>query len=105
MVNAALEHTTAMTVCGNLDTVSCHGIIDELVILRYKLVKAFLNDMVAVEVLDEHYNVQAQRDDDRMNLATIKSVNVLGIRLESPHLTTRSEEVNHFLNRTCTMHV
>jgi hypothetical protein len=105
VVNAALEHTAAMAVCGDLDAVSCHGIIDELVILRYELVKAFLNDMIAVEVLDEHHNVQAQRNDDRMNLATIKSVNVLGRRLESSHLTTRSEEVNHFLDRTCTMHV
>ena len=39
-----------------------------LVILRRELVQALLNDMIAIQVLDQDHDVQAQRDDDRMNL-------------------------------------
>ena len=40
----------------------------DLVILRRELVQALLNDMVAIQVLDQDHDVQAKRDDDRMNL-------------------------------------
>ena len=39
-----------------------------LVILRCKLVEALLDDMIPVEVLDEHDDVQAQSEDDRVDL-------------------------------------
>ena len=39
-----------------------------LVILRRELVQALLNDMVAIQILDQNNDVQAERDDDRMNL-------------------------------------
>jgi len=40
-----------------------------LIILRRKLVQTLLNDMVPVQVLDEDDDVQAQRENDRMDLA------------------------------------
>jgi hypothetical protein len=43
--------------------------VSYLVILRNELVQALLDDMVAVQVLDEHDNVKAESDDDGVNLA------------------------------------
>ena len=39
-----------------------------MVILRRKLVQALLDDVVAVKVLDEDDDVQAEGDDDGVNL-------------------------------------
>ena len=36
----------------------------DLVILRRELIQALLNDMVAIQVLDQDHDVQAKRDDD-----------------------------------------
>lgn len=44
-----------------------------MIVLRRKLVQALLDDVVTVEVLDEHYDVQAESNNDRMDLSHIES--------------------------------
>ena len=58
-----------------------------MVILRRKLVQALLDDVVTVEVLNEDDDVQAERDNDGVDLAT------------------RREEVNHLLDSARAVHV
>jgi hypothetical protein len=94
MVDTPLEDTTSMTVSSNLNTVSSDSIVDKLkkkceelvassrhiwpylVVLVSKLVQAFLNDMVSVQVLDEHYHMQAKRDNDRMYLSIVSEISL-----------------------------
>ena len=87
MVYAALEYTAAMAVGSNLDAVSRDGVVDELIVLRCELVQALLDDVVTVEVLNEDDDVQAERDNDGVDLAT------------------RREEVNHLLDSARAVHV
>lgn len=47
-----------------------------LVVLRGKLVKTFLNDMVAVEVLDKHNNMKAERDNNGVNLDIVSLISL-----------------------------
>ena len=87
VVNTTLKHTASVTVGGDLDTISSNRVVNELVILRRQLIQAFLNDMVAVEILDEHDDVQAESDNDRVNLSA------------------SGEEVDHLLHGTCAVHI
>ena len=47
-----------------------------LVVLGGELVQALLDDMVAVQILDQHHHVQAQRKDDGVNLAIASEVSL-----------------------------
>lgn len=47
-----------------------------LVVLRSQLVEALLDHMVAIEILDEHNNVKAERDDDRMDLGVVSEISL-----------------------------
>ena len=47
-----------------------------LVVLRGELVETFLNDMVAVEVLDKHNNMGAERDNNGMNLNIVSLISL-----------------------------
>lgn len=86
-----------------------------LVILRRELVQTLLNDMVTIEVLDEHDNMQAQSDDNRMNLSIVSKISLLpSVRKqyrERVVIKTRTclalsgEEVDHFLDSPCAVHV
>ena len=53
MVNAALENAATMTVGTHIDAVAADGVKDELRVGSCELVKALLDDVVAVKVLDE----------------------------------------------------
>ena len=77
-----------MAVCGDFDAVRRNGVVDELntdksaaispehtvqsqaylVVLGGELVKTLLDHVVAIEILDEHDDVQAQCQDDGVNL-------------------------------------
>ena len=76
MINTSLQDTTAMSMSSNFDTVARNRIINELsgvrserllytmrkpylIVLWCKLVQAFLNDVVPVQVLDEDNDVKA----------------------------------------------
>ena len=58
--------------------------LSNLIVFRSKLVEAFLNNMVAIQVLDKHYNVKAERNDNRMNLSIVSkiSLNPLPVSVE-----------------------
>lgn len=47
-----------------------------LIILRRELVQTLLNDMVPVQVLDEHDDMKAKSDDDGMNLAMVSMISL-----------------------------
>ena len=87
VVDAALEHAAPVPVRRHLHTVRSDGIVDELItmitistrrnkisrssyliVLRHELVQALLDDVVAVQVLDQHDDVQAKGDDDGVDL-------------------------------------
>jgi hypothetical protein len=104
MVDATLEHTTTVTMSCHFDTVGGDCIVNELhatvsdrnigynlsvylVVLGCQFVEALLNHMVTVQVLNEDNHVKAESNDDRVDL------------------TPSRKEVNHLLNRTCTMHI
>ena len=87
VVDAALKHAATVAVSGYLDAVGSDGVIDELVILGRELVQALLDNVVTVEVLDENNNVQAESDDDGVDLAA------------------RREEVDHLLDGARAVHV
>ncbi len=48
-----------------------------LIILWDKFVQALLNDVIAVEILDEDYYVQTESHDDRMDLSIVFEVSLL----------------------------
>ena len=48
-----------------------------LVIFGRQFVQAFLNDVVAIAVLDENDDVQAQRDNNRVNLRVVSKISLL----------------------------
>jgi hypothetical protein len=47
-----------------------------LIVLRGEFVQTFLNDMVAVEVLDKHNNMEAERDDNGVNLDIVSLISL-----------------------------
>jgi hypothetical protein len=47
-----------------------------LVILGGELVQTLLNDVVSVQVLDEDYNVKAERNNYRVNLNIVSSISL-----------------------------
>ena len=47
-----------------------------LVIFGSKLVQALLNDMIAIQILDKHYNMKAQSKNDRMYLSIVFEVSL-----------------------------
>lgn len=80
MIDTTLEDAAAMAVSCNFDTVGCNSIVNELdrmsekamrdrgatdlIVLGSQLVQALLNDMVAVQILDQGYNMKTEREDD-----------------------------------------
>ena len=68
VVDAALQDAAAVAMSRDLDAVGRDGIVNELVVLRRELVETLLDDVVAVEVLDQNDDVQTQSDDDRVDL-------------------------------------
>lgn len=87
MIDAALQHAASVAMSSDLYAVGSHCVVYELVIFRCKLVETFLNNVVPVEILDEHYNMKAECKNDRMNLAS------------------GGQEINHFLHCARTVHV
>ena len=83
-----------MTVRRDFDAIGSNSVVDKLrfvqhprfvssdttctylIILRRQLVEALLNDMVAVEVLDQNDDVKAKSDNDRMNLSIVSNISL-----------------------------
>jgi hypothetical protein len=68
MVNAALQHAAAVAMGANLDTVVANGVEDELGVERAQLIETLLDDMIAVQVLDELNDLEAQSIDNDLDL-------------------------------------
>lgn len=68
VIDAALENTATMAVRTNRDAVLANRIKDELCLQRLEVVQALLNNMVAVEVLDEVDDLARQSLDDHLGL-------------------------------------
>jgi len=68
--------------------------------------------MVSVEVLDEHYNMKAERKNNRMNLSVVSMISLCStVSLEDKNplkatcLASGRQEVNHLLHGPRTVHV
>ncbi len=48
----------------------------DLVILRRQLIQTLLDYVVAIQVLDQHDNVQAQGDDNRVYLSIVANISL-----------------------------
>jgi len=68
VVNATLQDTATMTVGSDINAVGANSIKDELSINGGQLVEAFLDDVVAVQILDELDNSVAKSIDDGLDL-------------------------------------
>lgn len=71
MINAALEDAAAMTVSPNNNAVLSDSIKDELSILSLEVVKALLDHMITVEVLDEIDDLIAKSIHNHLNLVLV----------------------------------
>lgn len=68
MINATLQDTTSVTMSSDNDTVDADSAEDEFSILRREMVQTLLDDMVAVDVLDEMNDIIAQSLNDDIPL-------------------------------------
>lgn len=82
-VNAALQHTAAVAVRGNLHGVGAGSIIHELAVLRAQPLEAPLNDVVAIEVPDERHHALLERGDHQLPLQSDKRLLKLRFQLAS----------------------
>lgn len=73
MIDAALQDTAAVAMSADGDAVLSDSIEDELRVFRGEVVEAFLNDMVAVEVLNEGNNLELECLDDLVDLGHVSS--------------------------------
>lgn len=82
VVDAALKHTAAVPVGANLNTLVpfADGIEDELGVNSSELVKTLLDDMIAVQILDELHDSITESLDDEMDL--LRSTDVLNHLLQ-----------------------
>ena len=55
-----------------------------LVVVGCQLVQALLDDVVAVQVLDQCHNVQTERNDNSMNLSIVSEISLLLSQCASP---------------------
>lgn len=94
MINASLQNATSVAMSSDLNTVTSHGIIYELkiirpsiltkmvealaylVVIRSELVKTFLNDMISVQILDENYDRMAERKNNGMDLSIVSDISL-----------------------------
>jgi hypothetical protein len=90
--------------------------VADLVVFWRQFIQALLDDVIAVQVLNEYDNVETKRDDDRMNLAMVSMISLL--RPPPPFqwtgensimnytcLSPCGQKVDHFLNSPCSVHI
>ena len=76
VVDTALENAATVPVGGNFDTVDGDSIINELVVRRNEAVQALLNDVVAIEVLDEGHDMRRESSDNGNNLVVVSRISL-----------------------------
>lgn len=68
MVDTPLQHTAPVAMGSDLDAVGSHSVVDELIVFWFKRVEALLDDVVAVEVLDEGDYMAVEGRHEGLNL-------------------------------------
>lgn len=76
-----------MAMCGYFNTIGGDSVVDKLIVFGWKMVEAFLNDVISVEVFNERDDVEVQCDNETLNL------------------TLGRQKINHLLSSTGPMHV
>jgi hypothetical protein len=76
MINTALEYAATVPVGGNFNTMEGDGIINELVVRRNETVKALLDDVVAVKILDERHDMRRESPDNCNNLVVVSRISL-----------------------------
>lgn len=94
MVDASLKNTASMSVGSHFNAVSCDSIVDKLVILRRELVQALLDDVIAVQILDQDNNGEAKSNDDGVDLD-------VAFRVSLPRHVSEIREYPTKVVRTC----
>ena len=56
-----------------------------LIILRCELVQTFLDDVVSVEVLNEHHHMQTERNNDGVDLRVVSKISLLAAIARRKH--------------------
>lgn len=95
VVDAALKDTAAVAVRADLDTMVTDCVKDELRIHCAELVQTFLDNMVAIEILDEIDDPVAEGVDDHLDLD--RSGNELDHLLEGASAVLVERDANHVL--------
>lgn len=68
VVDTALQNTASMTVSTNNDNIGTNSINNELNVLVLEVVETLLDDMVAVQVLDQADNIAVEGSGDHLDL-------------------------------------
>lgn len=68
VVDTTLKNAAAMTVCADVDAVTSNRIEDELRVEGGKLVQAFLDNVVTIQILDQLHNLITQSLDNDLHL-------------------------------------
>ena len=50
--------------------------VTNLIVFGGQFVQALLNDMITIQVFDKHHNMQAERDNNRVNLAMVSMISL-----------------------------
>jgi len=69
MIDTALKNAAAVAVGSHINTVSSNSIKDKLGVYRRELIEALLDDVVAVQVLNQFDDTVSKSSDDGLDLA------------------------------------
>lgn len=97
MVDATLQDTAAMTVRADFNAVVTNGVKNELRVDGSELIETLLDDVVAIKILDELYDAEAQGLDDEMDL--LRSVHILNHLLQGTSAMLIQGNADHILRR------
>jgi hypothetical protein len=96
VINAPLENAASVTVSSDSDAMRTNRIEDELSILSLEMVQAFLNDVIAIKILNQRHHLVAQSIDNGLDLEKSLTNTVKGNLINTNLLRSR-DELNHLL--------
>lgn len=96
VINAPLENAASVTVSSDSDAMRTNRIEDELSILSLEMVQAFLNDVIAIKILNQRHHLVAQSIDNGLDLEKSVTNTVKGNLINTNLLRSR-DELNHLL--------
>jgi len=95
VVYAALKNTATVSVGANSDAVRTYGVEDELRVIGTEVVEALLDDVIAVQILNQPHDLVLQSTDDGSNLLGVSVAPLHELR--STHLRWSGDEFDHLL--------